>query len=608
MNCNEAALASVEEAIALEARYPEAHLNKGNLCCDFQRYDEAISSYDRALALKPSLADAWLGRGNALHALKRFDEAIAAYDRALELSPIHANAWVGRGNIFWELKRYDESLAAYDRAIAVKDDLAQAWLGRGNVFNGLRRYGEALTALDRAIKLKPDLERAWHGRGHALFEMNRTTEALAAYDQAISLKPNYAEAISGRIFVLDFAGEVGFEEQQRARNDWWQKVGSAIAEGSQIHHDNDRDPDRRIKVGYVSADFRAHAAARSFRPMMLNHDKSQFEITCYSSTPVEDEFTKEFRLAADRWRDVARLSDDELFEQIRADQIDILVDLSGHSLGNRLGVFARKPAPVTVTAWGHATGTGLPTIDYFFSDPVACPAAVRHLFAEKVFDLPCLIPPIEPLPQQLLPSDPPMLSKGYVTFGVFNRLSKISDQAVSLWSRILNAIPRSRILIKHYALEETSMRNRQSARFAAHGIAAERTVFLGTTSRPDHLAAFKDVDISLDPFPQNGGISTLESLQMGVPVVAKLGNSIPSRLAGAILASMGMDDWVADNDDDYSAIAVRFASASDRLKALRYELPTMISTSAVGNPAIYTKAVETAYRKMWTDYCRLAAQ
>ncbi len=635
MKRHDAALASIEQALALAPQYADAHLNRGNLLGELNRGDEALLAYDKALKLNPALADAWLGRGNVLRAMKRPDESIAAYDKALGLSPALANAWLGRGNVLSELKRYDESFAAYDKALALSPDFADAWVGRGTMLGAVKRYDEALTDHDHALKLKPDLAEAWLGRGsilcmlhrydealadidralslkpdlpdawlsraNVLLGLDRPTEAFTALDKAISIKPNFADAITSRIFALDFVNEAGFEEQQKARGLWWRQVGAAIAERSPKHYANAPDPDRRIKVGYISADFNRHSAALCFKPMLLNHDKSRFDITCYSCTQIKDELTTDFQRAVNQWRDVAQLSDDKLCELIRAEQIDILVDLSGHTAGNRLEVFARKPAPVQVTA--GATGTGLPTFDYLFSDPVACPPAVRHLFAEKVFDLPSIMT-IEPLPEQLRPSDPPVLATGHVTFGVFNRASKVSDDVVSLWARILQSVPRSRILLKHYGFDDASTRDRLSERFAMQGISADRIAFLGTTSRLEHLAAFKDVDISLDPFPHNGGISTLESLQMGVPVVAILGNSVSSRAAGAILTSAGLGDWVSESAEAYLAIAVKFAAMPEHLKGLRYELSTRVATSPVGNGAMYTRAMETAYQTMWADYCR----
>jgi predicted O-linked N-acetylglucosamine transferase (SPINDLY family) len=636
----EAALASVDKALALNQRYAEAHLNRGNLYSELKRYDDAVAAFDRALALNPELTDARIGRGNVFRLLGRFDESIAAYDAALKLRPDLSGAWLGRGNVYYELKRYDDALPAYDQALKLKPELAEAWLGRGNVFRDLRRRHEAIAAYDNALALKPDLADAWVGRGNvccdlvryedalaaydkalaiapdlanawrarglALFESNCPTDAIAAFDKALSIEPDFADAISNRIFVLDFVPNAGFEEQQAARNYWWQKVGSVIAERSPTIYRNNCNPERRLKVGYVSADLRAHSAARSFRPMLFNHDKTQFEITCYSASHFEDEVTEDFRQVADRWRSVFQLSDDELFDLIQADQIDILVDLSNHTAGHRLEVFARKPAPVQVTIGG--IGTGLRTIDYVFSDPVICPDTVRGLFAEKIFDLPSIMT-IEKLPGQMpSPSDPPQLSAGHVTFGVFNRISKISDDAVALWAHILDAVPGSKILMKHFALGQDDTRQRQVERFAAHGIAAERLAFLGSTSREEHLAAFKYVDISLDPFPHNGGISTLESLQLGVPVVALLGNCISSRAAGSILAGLGMGDWVAETSDDYLAIAVKFASMPDHLKALRNKIPAKILNSALGDAAIYTKSIENGYRTMWRNYCRLGEE
>jgi predicted O-linked N-acetylglucosamine transferase (SPINDLY family)/cytochrome c-type biogenesis protein CcmH/NrfG len=631
----EAALAGLAKALALQPQYAEVHLNIGNVHGARKSYGDALAAYDRAVALKPELFDAWLGRGNVLAQLQRCDDALLAYDRALALKPDFVDAWLGRGHVCFDLRHYRQALAAYDKAHSLKPDSAEAHLGRGNALYGIWRYDDALAAYERAAALKPDFVEAWIGRGNALrstnrpgdalsaydralaldagsdvawagraqalFDANRITEALDAYDKALAIEPNSPDVVSSRIFVHELTPETGFQEQQKARKEWWSTLATAMGDRPPMHHGNTRDPTRRLRIGYVSADFRNHSAAVAFRPMLLHHDKTEFEIVCYSCSPVADDVTADFRRAADRWCDAAQLSDDELCQKINDDEIDILVDLSGHTAGHRLAVFARKPAPVQVSA--GATGTGLPAIDYLFSDPVICPPAVRHLFAEKIFDLPCIMT-IEPLPYRLPISDPPMLSRGYATFGVFNRVSKISDRAVALWSRILRAIPRSQILIKHYALDDASVRTEQLEKFAAHEVPAERIVLLGSTSREEHLAAFKDVDISLDPFPQNGGISTFESLQMGVPVVALLGNSMTSRTAGAILASLGMPDWVANTADEYLDIAVKFASMPDRLKTLRHALPGMVASSTVGDGATFTKAVEAAYRTMWTDYCR----
>jgi predicted O-linked N-acetylglucosamine transferase (SPINDLY family) len=361
------------------------------------------------------------------------------------------------------------------------------------------------------------------------------------------------------------------------------------------------DSKRRIVVGYVSSDFRDHSASLTFKPLLRHHDQANFEVVCYSCAPVQDAVTEECRSLADRWVDARQLSDRELADRIESDGVDILVDLSGHTDGNRLGVFAAKPAPIQVTAWGHVTGTGLPTIDYLFADKVQIPEGVRHLFAERVYDLPCLIT-MEP-PRQPLSSALPMIANGHVTFGVFNRIDKISDGALALWSRLLQAVPGSVIMVKHSALSDAFVRDNLIGRFVAHGVAADRVCCLGGTTRAEHLAAFADVDISLDPFPQNGGVSTWESLHMGVPVVARLGSGCSSRAGGAIVKAVGLDDWVADDDEGYLAIAREHASRPVDLAALRARLPAMLAGSEAGNTERYVRRVEEGYRRFWRDLC-----
>jgi predicted O-linked N-acetylglucosamine transferase (SPINDLY family) len=503
--------------------------------------------------------------------------------------------------------RLDEALASFDKALAIKPEFAAAWLGRGNVFHDTNRFAEAFAAYEKALAIRPDYFQALVQIASCHGQQGNLEAAVSFYDKALALRPDNPGAISNRIFLLDFVSNVGFAAHQVARKYWWQQVGAKVAAKSSPHHGNVLDKARRLVLGYVSADFNNHSAAAAFKPVLKNHDKTQFEVICYACSAVEDDVTRDFQAVADAWRNAAQWSDDRLAEQVRADGVDILIDLSGHSAGNRLAVFARKPAPIQVTAWGHGTGTGIPTMDYLFSDPVAAPAEVRHHFAEAIYDLPCLVT-MEPPFSGFSPASPPVLSNGYVTFGVFNRVSKISDDAVRVWAEILHAVPLSRLLIKNQALDDASMRVLLTERFAKHGAPADRIDFLGSTTRMDHLLAYKDVDICLDPFPQNGGISTWEALHMGVPVVAKLGISIPGRLSGAIVSSIGLGEWVADSDEGYCAIAAKYASMPEHLATLRAALPGKIASSPAGNNAAYTKAVEAGYRAMWNDYIDGAAK
>jgi predicted O-linked N-acetylglucosamine transferase (SPINDLY family) len=259
-----------------------------------------------------------------------------------------------------------------------------------------------------------------------------------------------------------------------------------------------------------------------------------------------------------------------------------------------------------VTAWGHATGTGLQTMDYIFGDPAFIPQSVRHLFAECVHDLPCAMT-LDPL-VDVQPSAPPMLRNGFVTFGVFNRIDKISDDVLAVWSKLLRAVPGSKIVVKHLALDDAFLRDALIARFATQGVPQDRVICMGSSERRDHLRAFENIDISLDPFPQNGGVSTWESLYAGVPVVAKLGDAPSSRIAGAILAAMDLSDWIADDDESYVAIAEKFASMPSYLATLRTDLAARVANSPAGNVRLYTQKVEEAYRQFWRDYCATACK
>ena len=586
------ALASFDSAIALKPDLADAFHNRGNLLIELGRLAEALTGFDRAIAINPQHVQAWKSRGNALLGLDGFTDAMASYDRALALAPDDAGAWTGRGEMLRRLGRLDEALACSDKALSINPEIPEAWLLRASILLAKGKVTDSVAACQRALAIRPDYAKAFTQLGQCHAQQGDAETAVSCFDRSLAIKPDDEITLSNRIFALDFSGDGDFARHQAARSEWWRQIGSRISAQRPPQHDNDRDPARRIVLGYVSAEFRQRSAAHSFRPVLENHDKTRFEIICYSGSPTEDAVTHSFRQVADRWRDASQWSDDQLADCIRADKVDILIDLSGHTDGNRLRTFARKPAPIQVTAWGHATGTGLPTIDYLFSDPVVVPAEVRHLLAEQVYDLPCAII-IEPPPAELRSPEPPVTSNGYVTYGVFNRVSRFSDAAIGVWARILQSDVTSRLLIKDHLITEVSIQSMLLEKFAAHGIAPDRISLMGSTSREEHLAAYQRIDICLDPFPHGGGVSSWEALHMGVPVVTRLGNGIAGRSGGAILSAIGMTDWIATDDDQYVDIALR--STPDRLRTIRRELPGLIDRRC--GPAAYARA--SASRAWW---------
>jgi predicted O-linked N-acetylglucosamine transferase (SPINDLY family) len=633
----ETARGSYEKAIALRPNSPVALNNLGNALFRLNLPERAIETFDRALKYKPDYLDAIYNRGNALLFARRLDEALATFDRVIQMKPLYALAFNARGLTRLELKRFEEAMADFDHALKLKPEFAHALanrarglaetgdldaalelygrarasapdleaglLGQARLLNNVGRLSEALANCEQAVRNDPRSVEALSTLAQCVAHYGKTDEAIELYDRALTLQPDNESAITRKIFTLDFDPRAEFPEHQQVRKEWYVQIGSRIPRIADERLQNVCDPDRRLRVGYVSADFRDHSAALVFGPVLSNHDKSVIEIFCYSCTSLRDAKTDHFHGIADKWVEAWRLTDDDLAAQIMSDRIDILVDLSGFTGGHRLRVFARKPAPIQITAWGHATGDGMPQIDYMFSDPVSTPAEVRHLFAEKIYDLPCLIT-IDAPPAEFQPAlRPPCLDNGYVTFGVFNRVDKISADAVRVWSGILQAVPNSRLVIKHGALGDEAVRRLLVERFAAQGVTPERVQCLGSTTRIKHLEAYAGIDICFDPFPMNGGVSTWEALQAGVPVLAKLGNSNASRAAGAILCSVGLNEWVTGSETEYADLAIKYASQPEHLASLRAELSARVLASQSGNTRNYTRAVEAAYRAIWQEYC-----
>ena len=666
----EAAEATLRKALTIEPRSAEAHCNYGVALFELKRFEDARAAYEKAVQLKPRYSTALNNLGNAWKHLGNPEKALEFYGKAIEIDRTNADAWANCGSAHIMLSRFPEAERFLTEALRLNPRSVEALCNMGRLDMLNRNYTAARTRIELAIAIRPDtpdalIQRGWlllaYGKLEAAYQaceaalalapsaplvliagaetarmaghsvraaelaeqiLKQTPKdqaalsllgscmaawgdaqgALSKYDEAIAIAPDYEAAIANKIFVLDFLPDADFAVHQAARRWWWDHIGQYLPRCKLDRID--LDPERRIRVGYVSSDFRSHSVAFSVLPIFRAHDHERFTIVAYHCSLENDNVTADVRSLMDEWVDAAELSNEQLADRIMADRIDILVDLSGYTAGNRLAVFARKPAPVQVSAWGHPTGTGIPLIDYVLADPVSIPEDVRSIHAEEIVDLPCVI---TVSPVELPVSPAPSQTNGYVTFGVFNRIEKISDDSIALWERILSALPDARLVVKHSMIDDAEVRTSLMERFVAHGIAAERVTCLGRTGRDDHLLAFADVDISLDPFPQNGGVSTWESLYMGVPVVTRLGKTVSGRVGGAILTSVGLTEFVASNPDDYVAIALHWARNPEKLAILRRDLRERIANSDSGNPVRYCRKLEALYRRFWQDYCAASA-
>jgi len=598
------AVERIRAAIKISRRNPLFHNALGVAQAARGHGGEAVAAFREALALAPRYADAHVNLGNAL--LKRGDGigAVECFRRALSIEPNLAAAHFNLGNALLA-QNNAAAIDAYRRAIALQPDLADAHMNLGVV---LRRQGQAQAAVAcfrRAIELRPDGAAAYDNLAGMLTEMGQLDEAMAASRRALELGPASAEAHSNLIFNLNFDASLGIAEHQAERRRWAARHADTLAP-TVAPRPADHDPERRLRIGYVSAHFRAYAASYAFGGVLTQHDPTQFEIFCYSDTRQADELTAIFRRAAQHWRDTADLGDAALAERITKDRIDILVDLVGHMNSHRLLVFARKPAPIQITAWGEPTGTGLTTMDYLFADPVLIPPAERSLFAEKIIDLPGALgywtPEKLPAPGPL-----PACANGFVTFGSFNRRAKITPGVLQEWSAILRELPDARLVLKAKQFGDPAEQDLLRGEFAGAGMPIERVTFLGQTGRAEHFAAYRKLDLALDPFPHGGGMTTLDALAMGVPVITRTGRTIPSRLAASCLTVLGLTQFIAADAAGYVATAIAAARDLGALERLRAALPDRLAHSPIGDARRYAAAVEDAYRAAWRRYCAAAA-
>ena len=429
-------------------------------------------------------------------------------------------------------------------------------------------------------------------------------DARVCYDQTLSLKPDFTEADSNRLFSLHYGSDHSAQALLAEHRRWDERHGG---DGSmpRLSYDNARDPERRLRIGYVSADFRRHSVSYFLTSVLGAHDRSAVEVFCYSNSAINDDVTARLRASAGHWRSVVGVSDDDAAAMIQHDGVDILVDLSGHTAKNRLTLFARKPAPVQVNWMGYPNTTGLAAMDYRLVDPITDPQGVSDGWASEALvrlegGFLCYEPPGDAPPV----TAPPSLASGAITFGSFNNPTKLSDQTVETWASVLGRVAGSRLLLKGKPFGDEGARSLLQARFAAHGIDPERLILKSLIgSVGSHLETYGQVDIALDPFPYNGTTTTCEALWMGVPVVSLIGERHAGRVGASLLARAGSEELIAGHQGRYVEIAAGLAADPARLADLRKTLRARLPASSLCDAAGFTASLEAALRQMWRRWC-----
>jgi predicted O-linked N-acetylglucosamine transferase (SPINDLY family) len=594
----EEALGCYQRAVQLHPKHAAALFNLGNAYLRLGRPAEALTWFEAARPLNPPTDQFFAQTGRALAGLGRFAEAAGAFRNHLHARPDDARTWHQLGLALMRLRRDADALAALQKAVEFAPHSPEARVTLGTALEGANRPDDALACYREALRLKPDLPEALNNIGNSYVEAGLTAEAIGYLRGAVAGRPEWAALLSNLLLALNYRPEVSAADLRLEHLAWAARHADPTTASSSPPVP-DRRPGRKLRVGYISADFRRHPVAAYIGPVLAAHDHEAFHVTCYSSSGRPDEVTERLRRSADEWRDIANVADADAAELIRGDGIDILIDLGGHTAGNRLQVLARRPAPVQMTHFGYPNTTGMRAVDYRLTDLVADPPGTDALYTETLVRLPgvawCWGPP-ENAPD---PGPPPCTRNGFVTFGSLNNPAKMTEEVVGVWAKILHAVAGSKLLLLTGRLTEA--RRRFEELFARLGVGPERLRLEPRQSAERYYSLWAEADVGLDPFPYNGGVTTPDALWMGVPVVALAGASYRARQGLRVLGTVELGDWVADTTDAYVELAVRKAADLAGLTELRAGLRDRLRSSPLLDTATFTRQLEDAYRRMWEE-------
>jgi predicted O-linked N-acetylglucosamine transferase (SPINDLY family) len=600
----EEALDVYERAVRLAPDNFQTHLNLGNAMLLLGRADQATDHYWRSISLKPDHAGTHLNLGNALIAEGAFADAADSYRQAAQLHPLWSEAWFGLGCALERVQPFpfDAVVEAYRETLRLEPAHGAA---ASNLAAVLRENGQtqaARTLLEEVLSRAPENIPALLAQASMDRELGDPEAAVAVLRRLLALSPENPSANDGYLFALNLIPNIGSDAilTEHSRYGEWlvrnvQPSAPRVARGA----------DRRLKIGYVSPDFRRHPVSCFVEPLLRHHDRSAFEIYCYYNYAVSDEITHRFVDLSDQWRDIANMPDDAVARGIAADGIDILVDLAGHTAGNRFGVFARKPAPIQCTWLGYLCTTGLTTIDYRLCDAHTDPAPQAEAWqVEKPLRLPnsqwCYQPQVALPP----PSPLPRLTKSYWTFGSLNQASKLNAASLQLWGKLLAAIPFSRL--RFIGITDPLLVERIRASLANDGVTADRIDVLGRVPIESYFSCYRDIDIALDTFPYNGATTTCDAFLMGVPVATVAGNRAIARGGVSLLSTMGLQKWIAPSVDEFVSMLLEHTRDPARLAALRAELPARMHASPLMDGPTFTRNLEALYRNIWRQACSAA--
>lgn len=593
------------KSLSIAGNQPQTFHNLALAAMQTADQSNAEQYFEQATALAPAMETAWIGWSRFLLGKGNSGRAIAILEKAISQLPDSADLRYQHGYAKHHAGRYEEAMTSFGHCLRLVSRHRDALFARSMLLRQLGRLSDAMQDLRALIETDPRDARAHAGLAGLYKDEGRINDALAHGRKAVELDPGNAEFHGNLIMNMHYGEGIAPSEVFDAHRAWGLAHAASAHKSTRLV--NSPDPERALRIGYFSPDFKEHSVAYFIAPILAHHNRARCTVFCYSNLPPEreDPMTEQLRVRADVWREISAMTDDDAAALVGADGIDILVDLAGHTAGNRLGVFARRAAPVQMTWIGYPGTTGVPAMDYRLTDAVADPDpnADRN-YTEKLLRIPqgflCYAPP----PKTPEPAPPPHESKGFVTFGSFNNLAKLNDSLMRWWAAILDAIPDSRLVLKAGALADDTVRARIHASFSRLGIDIRRIELLSwVPTAAGHLGHYGQVDVALDTFPYNGTTTTCEALWMGVPVVTRSGMTHASRVGASLLSNIGLSELIADTADRYVEVAVALAHDLSRMRELRKTLRDRMRGSPVMDGRGFCDRLETCYRDAWWRWC-----
>ena len=596
----EEAVENYKKSIKINPNYAEAYNNLGVSFYKLNKLDEAIQSYEKAISLKPNFAEGFNNLGNTICEKNNIKDSLEYFEKALKIKPKYPEAYFGIARVYEKDNQKQKAIDNYNKAILLKPNYAEAYNGLGLIYREISKSDDAYLNFNKAISANPNYEKSYNNLGNLLSNLGKHEEATNMYKQAIKVKPNYATAYSNLLFNLnyqiDFKIDYYLEEAKNYRLNCKSKTKNLS-----FQYKYEKNPNK-LKIGFITADFGNHPGGYFTLSTLRELKKKNVDLIAYSTTNRPEKYSTYFKPLFSKWHNVEKKEDEKIIKLILEDGIHILIDLQGHSANNKLTVFMHKAAPIQATWLGQGS-TGISEINYFIGNSFINPKSEDKNYVEKVLRLPDVSQCFTPPDFDIKIDELPVLRNKFITFGGINQITKINDEVIELWSRILISTPNSKLFLINKSLNDKKILEGLYKRFKRNNINKDRLILLGATkTRKELLEFYNQIDITLDTFPYQGNTSTLESLWMGVPVVVLKGNRYLFHFGESINNYLNMNNWTAKNKDEYILKAIKFSSDTNYLIEIRKNLRDNLLQSPLCDAVKFSNSFNNLIWYMWNNF------